>query len=243
MAYKKNYRDKSEPPGLHPSARKKDFTKEQIINALKTVHTIPAAARYLKCSYSHLRKWMKFYNSDKEGYKNLLQEWNNRGAKGVRRIPTMRREPALLDILNGIIPYERYDIKRIRYRLCEEGYLKEECTHCGFSEMRVTDYKIPLMLTFKDGNKRNLNLENLEMNCYNCYFLLFGNPFSESDIVSFEGHYSTKMGKAIHHMGIDNETLERFENEKSILEEKENEFGDYDIVAFKYEKDKEKFIK
>lgn len=242
MAYKKNFSDRSEPPS-HRGTPKKDLTKEQIINALMAVHTIPAAARYLKCSYSHLRRWMKLYNSDKEGCNTLLEEWNNRGAKGVRRIPTMRREPALLDILNGIIPYEKYDIRRIRYRLCEEGYLKEECSHCGFNEMRVTDYKIPLMLTFKDGNKRNLSLDNLEMNCYNCYFLLFGNPFSESDIISFEGHYSTKMGKAIHHMDIDHETIDRLEQEKNILDEKSEEFGDYDIVAFKYEKDKEKLTK
>ena len=31
----------------------------------------------------------------------------------------------------------------------------EECSVCKFHERRVSDYKMPLLLNFKDGNKKN----------------------------------------------------------------------------------------
>ena len=38
---------------------------------------------------------------------------------------------------------------------------------------KIKDYKIPLLLNFKDGNKNNFLLDNLELLCYNDYFLFF----------------------------------------------------------------------
>jgi hypothetical protein len=42
---------------------------------------------------------------------------------------------------------------------------------CGFSEKRLTDSKMPLLLVFQDGNMKNHKLENLKILCYNCSFL------------------------------------------------------------------------
>ena len=43
---------------------------------------------------------------------------------------------------------------------------------------RVLDYRAPLLLNFIDNNKKNFALDNLEMYCYNCYFLYVGDVFS-----------------------------------------------------------------
>ena len=47
---------------------------------------------------------------------------------------------------------------------------------------------MPLLLTFKDGNKKNYLLDNLTMLCYNCYFLQVGDIFTTKDLEHLEGH-------------------------------------------------------
>ena len=56
----------------------------------------------------------------------------------------------------------------------------------GFHEHRVLDYKMPLTLNFKDNNKQHYRLENLEMLCYNCYFLQIGDIFSDKPYRDWE---------------------------------------------------------
>ena len=59
---------------------------------------------------------------------------------------------------------------------------------CGFKERRVLDYKMPLLLHFKDGNKSNYLLDNIELLCYNHYFLTVGDIFNDKDIKQIESH-------------------------------------------------------
>ena len=51
----------------------------------------------------------------------------------------------------------------------------EKCNCCGFEEKRLTDGKVPLVLDFKDGDRKNHKYDNLRMLCFNCSFLLNGN--------------------------------------------------------------------
>ena len=75
--------------------------------------------------------------------------------------------------------------------MIEEGYLKEECALCEFHERRVTDYKIPLILNFKDNNPNHYNLGNIRFLCYNCFFLNMGDIFNQKDIHQLETHNPT----------------------------------------------------
>jgi hypothetical protein len=47
---------------------------------------------------------------------------------------------------------------------------------------------VPLVLNFKDGNKKNWTLENLELLCYNHYFLYVGNIFTDKQIQHLEDY-------------------------------------------------------
>jgi len=69
-----------------------------------------------------------------------------------------------------------------------EGFLKECCSVCGFNERRVLDYKMPLLLHFKDNNRKNYRPENLQLVCYNCYYLNIGDIFSAKQIQGLEDH-------------------------------------------------------
>ena len=41
---------------------------------------------------------------------------------------------------------------------------------------------------FKDNNKKNYKLDNVELLCYNCYFLQVGNIFNDRQIQGLEEH-------------------------------------------------------
>ena len=84
--------------------------------------------------------------------------------------------------MSGELFVESYDINRYKDRLVQEGYIEEKCNVCGFKEQRVNDYRVPLLISFKDYNKRNWKLENIELLCYNHYFLYVGNIFSNKQI-------------------------------------------------------------
>ena len=78
--------------------------------------------------------------------------------------------------------------QELKGRLIHESLIAEECNCCGFNERRVVDYKVPLILNFIDGNQKNWKLENLEMLCYNCYFLNVGNVWSDNQLQQMEDY-------------------------------------------------------
>ncbi len=79
-------------------------------------------------------------------------------------------------------------LTRYAKKMIEGGYLKEECAMCGFHERRVSDYKIPLILNFKDNNSNHYNLGNIRFLCYNCYYLNVGEIFNQQDLTQLETH-------------------------------------------------------
>jgi hypothetical protein len=168
----------------------KHLSKDQVVLAMSKTKSVRAAARYLNVSYIHMKKWMKFYKNE-DGI-TLFEAHKNQSGKGIPKFlsnnGTRKKDPALLDVIEGRIDPAHFNPQKIKYRLIEEGYLKEECSNCGFHERRVSDYKIPLILHFKDNNKQHYRLENMEMLCYNCYFLMIGDVFNNKQIEGLEDH-------------------------------------------------------
>ena len=165
----------------------KPLTKEQIVAATNKTLSNRAAARYLNVSYQHFKKWAKLYQNDKG--ETLFDAHKNQSGKGIPKfLKGQGKEPALLDIIEGRIDASSFSPEKIKYRLITEGHLLEECSNCGFKERRVVDYKIPLILHFKDKNKQNYRKENIELLCYNCYFLTIGDIFNDKQIKGLEDH-------------------------------------------------------
>ena len=152
--------------------------------------SVRAAARYLNCSYQHIKKWMKLY-VDSNGV-SLFDAHKNQSGKGIPKFLSVssinKKEPAILDIIEGRIDPSHFNPQKIKYRLITDGYLKDECCNCGFHERRVSDYKSPLILHFKDNNKQHYRLDNMEMLCYNCYYLMVGDIFSNKQLEGLEDH-------------------------------------------------------
>ena len=159
----------------------KPLSIEQIRAAQANTKSNMAAARYLHVSYQHYKRYAKMYK--------LFETHKNQSGKGIPKfLKGKGKEPALLDIIEGRVSAAHFTPAKIKYRLIEAGYLLEQCSMCGFQERRVLDYKMPLLLHFKDNNKSNYSKENIELLCYNHYFLTVGDIFTEKDVKQIESH-------------------------------------------------------
>lgn len=165
----------------------KPLLKSDIERAMAMTKSNRAAARYLHCSYIHYKKWAKNFTDD-NGI-TLFDKHKNQSGKGISKFLSNKgKEPALKDIIEGRVNIDSYTPEKLKNRLIQESYLQECCNKCQFQERRVSDYKVPLILNFKDGNKKNWTIENLELLCYNHYFLYVGNIFTNKQIQHIEDY-------------------------------------------------------
>jgi hypothetical protein len=187
----------------------KVISKEDILRAMRFTKSNRAAARYLGCSYQHYKPYAKLFRVDEldPNSPTLFDTHKNQSGRGIPKfLPDRRREPNVKNIVETGTGWESFSVEKIKSRLIAEGYLKDECYHCGFCERRVTDYKIPLLLNFKDGNKYNYLLNNLELLCYNDYFLLITDPLTPDQVREVEDVVQTKA--VTHEWDLDDDHLE-----------------------------------
>jgi len=169
----------------------KILTKEDILRAQKMTRSNMAAARYLHVSYNHYKKYAKMFKND-EGV-NLLEVHKNQEGKGIPKFALKGKDRIpLMDLLEGRVPIEHFDAKDIKVRIILEGLIEEKCSKCGFSERRIKDTKVPVILNFKDGDKKNWHLDNLEFLCYNCSFLYAASPIEEKQAEAMEDYVKTR---------------------------------------------------
>ena len=176
--------------------KSKPITKEECLRAMRHTKSVRAAARYLNCSYQHLKPIMKMYEATENGFDNLFEQHKNQQGKGIPKfLGNGKKLPPLVEIIEGRVDPSSFNPDKIKYKLLTEGYLEEKCSCCGFNERRVADYKMPLLLHFKNGNKKHYVLDNLEMLCYNCYFLRVADVFTDKQIENIEDHKSINQGE------------------------------------------------
>ena len=157
----------------------KPLPKEMIVAAQAKTKSNMAAARYLHVSYQHYKKYAKMYK--------LFDTHKNQAGKGIPKfLRGPKKMPHMLEIIEGRIAASSFDPNKLKYALIEQGYLLEECAICSFKERRVLDYKMPLLLHFKDNNSNNYSLDNVQLLCYNHYFLTVGDVFNEKDVKQIE---------------------------------------------------------
>lgn len=163
------------------------LTKQDILGAINNTKSNRAAARYLNVTLTTYKKYAKLFLDDTTG-KTLYDVHKNESGKGIRKIPYTVREPVLTDLLKEGMSIESHNIEKLKRRLLKEGIVSEHCNRCGFKDQRVIDLKCPLLLNFIDGNRTNWTLGNLEMLCYNCFFLYVGDLFTSKQIKLIENH-------------------------------------------------------
>jgi 5-methylcytosine-specific restriction endonuclease McrA len=211
----------------------KPISKNMCLTAMDKTKSVKSAARYLNCSYHHLKRYMKLY-VDEESGKTLFDKHKNQQGKGIPKFLRAKgKEPALKDIVEGKIIPSSFSPDKLKYRLITEGYLEECCGNCGFTEHRITDHKVPLILHFKDKNKLNYRLNNIEFLCYNCYFLFIGEVFTKRDIKKLEDNKSvTKTTDAVD-MQLDDYHLKRLRELGLDGENPTDDDDPYNLVSYR----------
>ena len=173
----------------------KIYSKEDILRAMRFTKSNRAAAKYLGCSYQHYKPYAKLFRVDDSDHNSptLFDIHKNQCGRGIPKfLPNKHRDPNVKNIIETGTGWESFTPDKIKARLIAESYLKDECSHCGFAERRVTDYRIPLLLNFKDGNKNNYLLDNLELLCYNDYFLLVADPLTPDQVRHIQDNTTVK---------------------------------------------------
>ena len=137
--------------------------ESEIREARETSRSAKECSKKLGVSYTTYKKYAKMYGV------HVICDPTVRKTKDLNSTidPNKGRYP-LSKILSGKCP--NFPIHRLKDKLIRSGTKKTECEQCGYSERRITDGKIPLLLNFEDGNKTNHSIENLKILCYNCTF-------------------------------------------------------------------------
>jgi hypothetical protein len=144
--------------------------QSQIEAAMKVTRSNRAAAEYLRVSFNMYKRYAKNYKN--EFGVSLFEAHKNQAGVGVTKNRVADTRHKVDDILLGKHP--NYPPHRLFKRLLQSGYIEECCKNCGFHQKRPTDFKTPLVLNHIDGDKTNHQFDNLEVLCYNCYFVLVG---------------------------------------------------------------------
>jgi len=88
--------------------------------------------------------------------------------------------------------HPEFPADQLKKKLIREGLMVEECNYCGFNERRITDGSVPLVLIWKDGDFKNHLESNLELACYNHYFLMYDDVFEKAETIDrkCKGYYN-----------------------------------------------------
>lgn len=217
------------------------ISRQDIERAQRHTKSNNGAARYLGISIKTYAKIAKKYLN--EDGTTMFDSHKNKGGKGIPKL-TLRKggEPLLMDILEGRITSQFFSLNRIKERLIEEGYLEHCCNRCGFKDTRIIDEKPPLILSFKNNNKKDWRLENLEFLCYNCYFIHIGDVFTKEQLNALEVYHTgnhkkiTQFDLPPQHEEFIEKTMNinntQVKNQESISEyDKPDDYGD-DLISF-----------
>jgi hypothetical protein len=212
----------------------KPLSKEDIVRAIKYTKSNRAAAKYLGVSYQHYKPWAKRYKMDDGDIEapNLFDLHKNQSGKGIPKyLPNKRKDPNVRNIVETGTGWESFTPEKIKSRLVAEALLLDECCSCGFHERRITDYKIPLLLNFKDGNKCNYLLKNLELICYNCYFLYVADPLTVNQVRHIEDN--TEVKEVAYDWDLSPEQIENMKSLGLWTKEEPKEPGS-EFIAYKH---------
>lgn len=164
------------------------LTEREIRYAMKHSDNNTQAAAFLGIHFNTYKQYALLY-LDEDTQLTLFALHKKQGNKTKRvRVGVKSKYQGLdglMDILSGKFPQYKGG-KRFMQRLLDEGIFAPVCSQCGFSESRITDYTVPLLLDYIDGDKTNHHKDNLRLLCFNDYYLMVG------DVRSMQANFKIK---------------------------------------------------
>ena len=138
--------DQDNKPKKKNPFRSRPIPKSRIEWAIKSTLSIRAAAKYLGVSYNTFKKYAIMYD--------LFESNKNQSGKGITTKGNTGWGVKIQDLFDGKSP--NYPHWKLQERVVRDGYLKQECSNCGYDDYRETNH----------------SLDNLALLCYNCFFIV-----------------------------------------------------------------------
>ena len=142
--------------------RSRPIPKSRIEWAIRSTLSIRAAAEHLGIAYNTFKKYAKMYD--------LFEQNKNQAGKGITTKGNTGWGVKIQDLFDNKHP--NYPHYKLQERIVRNGYLKQECSNCGYDDYRERDMRGPYLINFLDGDPQNHNLDNLHLLCYNCFFIV-----------------------------------------------------------------------
>ena len=142
--------------------RSKPIPKTRIEWAIRSTLSIRAAAIHLGVAYNTFKKYAIMYD--------LFEQNKNQQGKGVTNKGNTGWGVKIQDLFEGKHP--NYPHWKLQERVVRDGYLKQECSNCGYDDYRPKDMRGPYIINFLDGDSTNHDLDNLHLLCYCCFFIM-----------------------------------------------------------------------
>ncbi len=147
------------------------LTEDEVRHAAQSTDSNADAAELMGVHVNTWKKYAKLY-FDLESGKNYYDLLKFKRRLKVKPIRYGGRNITAADVVNGAPG--RWNKVKFKDMLIAEGLIEERCAICGFCERRITDQEVPLLLMWKDSDRNNNSLDNLELVCYNHSFLYYG---------------------------------------------------------------------
>lgn len=154
---------------------------------------------YLKCSYDRLRRWADKYlvteelcatyglEHGKSTYYDLLKHkskqyqinlgkttFRERQRKGRERYRINKR---ISDLNNNTFKYSsNFTVRDLVEFLIHHNLKENSCACCGYNTASLITKRTPLLIDHINENYSDFRIENLQFLCYNCFYMLVGNP-------------------------------------------------------------------
>lgn len=148
----------------------KILLQSTIESAMKCTRSNRSAAMYLRVTYATYKKYALMYK-DANGI-TLFKAHLNQSGLGLYKTRVGESPVAIDDILTG--KHRNYPQAKLLRRIITSGYAAEKCGHCGYTQKRPKDLRTPLLLHHINNDNKDHRIDNLEVLCYNCYFVLVG---------------------------------------------------------------------
>ena len=155
------YQKENSPKKKNPF-RSKPIPKSRIEWAIRSTLSIRAAAKHLGVAYNTFKKYAKMYD--------LFEQNKNPTGLGISTIKDTKYGVKIQDLFDGKHP--NYPHWKLQERIVRDGYIEQCCSNCGYDDYREIDMRGPYIINFLDGDGTNHDIDNIQLLCYNCFFIM-----------------------------------------------------------------------